>query len=98
MFLGKDYHLGGSEMSDTRDNFILEAFKQMQINSELVAKRLDLLQEHLDLLSTRIADLEHEVEEIPNLGKILAAVQELQEQHDAPASVFTHYISGGVPR
>lgn len=98
LFLGKDYHSGGSEMSDTRDNFILEAFKQLQINSELVAKRLDLLQEHLSLLSVRIADLENEVEEIPNLGKILAAVQELQEQHDAPASVFTHYISGGVPR
>ena len=98
MFLGKDYHSGGSEMSDTKDNFILEAFKQMQINSELVAKRLDLLQEHLSLLSVRISDLEHEVGEIPNLGKILAAVQELQEQHEAPASLFAHYISGGVPR
>lgn len=98
MFLGKDYRSGGNEMSDTRDNFILEAFKQLQINSELVAKRLDLLQEHLELLSVRISDVEHEVAEIPNLGKILAAVQELQEQHEAPASVFSHYISGGVPR
>jgi len=98
VFLGKGYHSGGTEMSDTRDNFILEAFKQLQINSELVAKRLDLLQEHLGLLSVRIADLEHEVGEIPNLGRVLAAVQELQEQHDAPASIFAHYISGGVPR
>jgi len=85
-------------MNDTQANFVLEAIEQMSLNSELVAKRLDLLQEHLELLSVRISDLEHEVAEIPNLGKILAAVQELQEQHEAPASVFSHYISGGVPR
>ena len=80
MFLGKDCRSGGCEMNDTQANFVLEAIEQMSLNSELVAKRLDLLQEHLELLSVRISDLEHEVAEIPNLGKILAAVQELQEQ------------------
>jgi len=45
-------------------------------------------------LRSRIADLEEIIDEIPNLGAIFAAVQELQEEHDAPAMKFTHYIGG----
>mgnify|MGYP003627127033 FL=1 len=45
-------------------------------------------------LRERIADLETIIDEIPNLGALFAAVQELQEQHDAPASKFIHYIGG----
>ena len=93
MFLGKDYHSGGSEMEP-----IIKALEQIQIHSQILAARLDTMQESINLLRQRVSDIEHEVEEIPNLGKILAAVQELQDQYEAPASVFTHYISGGVPR
>tara|TARA_R110000822_G_scaffold27401_6_gene81846 strand:+ start:2630 stop:2830 length:201 start_codon:yes stop_codon:yes gene_type:complete len=45
-------------------------------------------------LRERIADLETIIDEIPNLGSLFAAVQELQEQHDAPAAKFIHYIGG----
>jgi enamine deaminase RidA (YjgF/YER057c/UK114 family) len=45
-------------------------------------------------LQTRIADLETVVDEIPNMGALFGAVQELQEQHEAPANTFTHYIGG----
>lgn len=77
---------------------IIKALEQIQIHSQILAARLDTMQESINLLRQRVSDIEHEVEEIPNLGKILAAVQELQDQYEAPASVFTHYISGGVPR
>ncbi len=77
---------------------IIKALEQIQIHSQILAVRLDTMQESINLLRQRVSDIESEVEEIPNLGKILAAVQELQDQYEAPASVFTHYISGGVPR
>ena len=48
----------------------------------------------LTRLRSRIADLETIIDEIPNLGAVIAAVQELQEQHDAPAMKFTHYLGG----
>lgn len=45
-------------------------------------------------LQSRIADLETVIDEIPNMGALFGAVQELQEQHEAPANTFTHYIGG----
>ncbi len=81
---------------------VLAVFEQQGIASSLVARRLDLalesinlLKEGLTTLTERVADLEHTIAELPNLGKVLGAVQELQELHDAPAAKFTHYISGG---
>tara|TARA_R110000737_G_scaffold348061_2_gene381071 strand:- start:885 stop:1145 length:261 start_codon:yes stop_codon:yes gene_type:complete len=77
---------------------ILSCIKQAQAHSALLTERIELLVDANDLLKERVADLEYTIDELPNLGKIIGAVQELQELHDAPASVFTHYISGGVPR
>jgi|TARA_X000001382_G_scaffold6001_1_gene4908 hypothetical protein len=48
----------------------------------------------LTRLRSRIADLESIIDEIPNLGALFAAVQELQEKYDAPASEFIHYVGG----
>jgi hypothetical protein len=45
-------------------------------------------------LVSRIADLETVIDEIPNIGKVFGAVKELQEQYEAPANTFTHYIGG----
>ena len=74
---------------------ILAVFEQQTIASSLMTQRLELALESIDLLKERVADLENVIEELPNLGKVLGAIQELQEIHDAPASKFTHYISGG---
>ena len=57
------------------------------------AKLFEMGKEIISLRS-RIADLETIIDEIPNLGALIAAVQELQEQHDAPAMKFTHYLGG----
>ena len=57
------------------------------------AKLFEMGKEIISLRS-RIADLETIIDEIPNLGALFAAVQELQEQHDAPAAKFIHYIGG----
>ncbi len=45
-------------------------------------------------LKSRIADLETIIDEIPNLGALFAAVQELQEEYEAPAARFINYIGG----
>ena len=57
------------------------------------AKLFELGKEIIALRS-RIADLESIIDEIPNLGALFAAVQELQEKYDAPASEFIYYIGG----
>lgn len=54
---------------------------------------MDLEKENTKLRS-RVADLEEVVDEIPNLGALFQAVQELQELHEAPASKFTHFVGG----
>lgn len=46
----------------------------------------------LQVLRSRIADLEAIIDEIPHLGAVIAAVRELQDEHDAPAAKFTHYL------
>ena len=76
-------------------DLVLGVIEQLRIGSSLLSDRLDLAHEMNKQLRERVADLEHTIEELPNLGKILGAVQELQELHDAPAAKFTHYISGG---
>ncbi len=64
-----------------------ETWKEM----EKAQKRLlDEIKE----LKSRVADLETIIDEIPNIGKVFGAVKELQEQHEAPANKFTHYIGG----
>ncbi len=47
-------------------------------------------------LRSRIADLEAIIDEIPNLGAVIAAVRELQDAHDAPAAKFAHYLGSWV--
>lgn len=52
------------------------------------------LKDRIEAIESRLADLEFTLDELPEVGNIAAAVQELQELHEAPASKFTHYISG----
>lgn len=52
------------------------------------------LLKQIEELTSRVADLETVIDEIPNMGALFGAVQELQEQHEAPANTFTHYIGG----
>ncbi len=52
------------------------------------------LLEQIKQLKSRVADLETIIDEIPNIGKVFGAVKELQEQYEAPANTFTHYIGG----
>ena len=74
---------------------ILACIQQAQIHSDLLTENMGLIKDRLEAQASHIADLETIIDELPNLGSLFAAVQELQELHDAPASVFTHYISGG---
>jgi len=74
---------------------ILLCIQQAQTHSNLLAENMSLIKDRLEEQASHIADLETIIDELPNLGSLFAAVQELQELHDAPASVFTHYISGG---
>lgn len=55
------------------------------------AKLFEMGKEIIELRS-RIADLEAIIDEIPNLGAVIAAVRELQEEHSAPAAKFAHYL------
>jgi len=69
----------------------------MVLKPELASKALEWIEEvvkELKGLRQRMSDLETIIDEIPNLGALIAAVQELQEQHDAPAMKFTHYLGG----
>ncbi len=50
----------------------------------------------LQMLRSRIADLESIIDEIPNLGAVIAAVRELQDEHEAPAAKFIHYLGSWV--
>jgi len=50
----------------------------------------------LQALRSRIADLETVIDEIPNLGAVIAAVRELQDEHEAPAAKFVHYLGSWV--
>lgn len=54
----------------------------------------DLLKKEIEQLKSQIADLETVIDEIPNMGALFGAVQELQEQYEAPALLFTHYVGG----
>lgn len=45
-------------------------------------------------LTSRVADLEAIIDEIPSLGTIFNAVKEIQEMYDAPAATFIHYLGG----
>jgi len=59
-----------------------------------ILETFDTLGEAIIELQSRIADLETVVDEIPNMEALYGAVQELQEQHEAPANTFTNYIGG----
>jgi hypothetical protein len=57
-------------------------------------QQIDRMAKEIRQLRSRIADLETLIDEIPNLGALFAAVQELQEEYEAPAARFTNYIGG----
>ena len=63
-------------------------------NAEWCCDCFPRLLEQIKELKSQIADLETVVDEIPNMGALFGAVQELQEQYEAPANTFTHYIGG----
>jgi hypothetical protein len=66
---------------------ILSILKDMDKNQRGLLKQIKELK-------SRVADLETIIDEIPNIGKVFGAVKELQEQYEAPANTFTHYIGG----
>jgi len=66
---------------------ILSILKDMNKNQRGLLKQIKELK-------SRVADLETIIDEIPNIGKVFGAVKELQEQYEAPANTFTHYIGG----
>lgn len=68
-----------------------------EVNSELFEALQGViiaLKDRIEAIETRLADLEFTLDELPEVGNIVAAVQELQDEYEAPASKFTHYISG----
>jgi len=69
------------------ESTISSILKDMDKNQEGLLKEIKELK-------SRVADLETIIDEIPNIGKIFGAVKELQEEHEAPANKFTHYIRG----
>jgi predicted nuclease with TOPRIM domain len=52
------------------------------------------VQRRIEAIETRLADLEFTLDELPEVSNIVAAVKELQDEHEAPAMKFTHYILG----
>ena len=50
--------------------------------------------ELIENLTSRIADLEAVLADIPSMIGLREAVRELQEQYAQPAMTFTHYIRG----
>lgn len=67
---------------------------QDEIDNMIDAELVDRLLEQIKELKSRVADLETVIDEIPNMGALFGAVQELQEQYEAPANTFTHYVGG----
>jgi len=51
-------------------------------------------QRRIEAIELRLADLEFALDEVPEVGNIVAAVKELQDEYEAPAMKFTHYILG----
>lgn len=52
------------------------------------------VERRIEAIETRLADLEFTLDELPEVSNIVAAVKELQDEHEAPAMKFTHYILG----
>lgn len=80
--------IGVSEVEEQLFNALLKVQKQILDCFKAAERRIEAIE-------SRLADLEFTLDELPEVGNIVAAVQELQELHEAPASKFTHYISGG---
>ncbi len=59
-----------------------EEIKQLQDKTRNLEKKIEMLEEELEAL----------YKENAHLLKMYKAIQELQEQHDAPASKFTYYL------
>ena len=67
---------------------------QDEIDNMIDAELVDRLLEQIKELKSRVADLETVIDEIPNMGVLFDAVQELQEQYEAPANTFIYYVGG----
>lgn len=58
------------------------------------AERISELEAEVKKLKSLVADLETVIDEIPPFHKVWKAVQELQEQVEAPAANLIHYLGG----
>lgn len=81
-------------MTDAEIADYLGVAEAVQEDAEWCCDCFPRLLEQIKELKAVVADLETVVDEIPNMGALFGAVQELQEQYDAPANTFTHYIGG----
>lgn len=57
-------------------------------------ERIQDLEKQVKQLRSDLLDLQGVIDELPNIGAAFAAIQELQDNHEAPALKFAHYIGG----
>tara|TARA_R110002124_G_scaffold181215_3_gene348630 strand:+ start:1789 stop:2025 length:237 start_codon:yes stop_codon:yes gene_type:complete len=55
------------------------------------------VQERFDTIEQHILDLEAIYDDIPQMHKLWNAVAELQDLHDAPATLLGNYLNGQLP-
>ena len=53
--------------------------------------------ERFDRMESKLMDLEAVYDDIPPMFKLWNAVAELQDLHDAPASLLGNYLNGQLP-
>lgn len=56
------------------------------------AQRIAELEEQVKKLKSLVADLEAVIDDIPPMTNLWKAVRELQDETDAPAAHFVHYL------
>jgi len=80
--------IGVSEVEEQLFNALLKVQKEILGTFQAAQRRIEAIE-------SRLADLEFTLDEVPEVGNIVAAVKELQDEYEAPAMKFTHYILGG---
>ena len=70
-----------------------ELMKLVTDNIQLIIKRMDLISTNVENLLKRVESIEVETDTSEQVRVIKCAVEELQEQYEAPANKFVYHMA-----